>query len=388
MISTAYLHEHDILDSFMEETYHIMNDVYDATNKLIAAENYVDEQVFMGESADDYQVMLEETKKNVFAIIGEKVIEFIKTVVATIGKFGASIGEHLKGLKKHAGDEALKEQMRNNPELAKKFIEAVMSGNIKLHDVKDMDDLLKTAQELTDQLMSGKIDEQKYMDKVDDKLNKYANRAKNITAILGVVIGTTGILAAVNKLGVGGKDVEAQAIATRGDYNVMKEKMMREANAEAGGKTNRLAVWLKGQQKIIGAIEHDYSGWRSVLAKAEGKLGDIVGKVNTGYVRKNNDAPLKRKAERERNARSQARQAERDKQAVIDEFNRGRERRNAQQRQAEKQEERNHQNQTYHQRQREAYATAYTQQNARNQADEDWNVQKQRNQQRGTGGRP
>lgn len=320
MISTAYLHEHDILDSFMEETHHIMNDVYDAMNRLTAAENYIDEQVFMGESVEDYQVMLEDTKKNVFAIIGDKIIEFFKAASDALIKFGKNIASSLKIFKKHANDEALKEQMKNNPELAKKFIDSVMSGNIKMHDVKDMNDLLKTAQELTDQLMNGKIDETEYMDKVDKKLDKYANRAKNITAILGVIAGTTGVLTVVSKLNLKGKEVDAEAIRIRGDFNALKETAMREANRDAGGKTNRVAVWLKGQKKIATALETDYSGWRSVLANGADKLGDLVGKINTGYNRKDKAGPIERKRARDVDSRNKRIQDEDDKQRVLDQW--------------------------------------------------------------------
>lgn len=385
MISTTYLHEHDTFDNFMEEVHHIMNDVYDARNRLIAAENYIDEQVFMGESVEDYQVMLEETKKNVFAKIGDAVKKFFQTLIETMKKFGEQIGDSIKSIKKHmsSSDEALKEQMKNDPELAQKFINSVMSGNIKVHDVKDMDDLLKTAQDLTKQLSSGKIDEKTYMDKVDEKLEKYAKRAKAITAILGVVIGTTGIFTAVEKLRVKSAKLQEEQIKARENLNATCELAMREANEEAGGQTNRLSVWLKGQQKIAAAYSLDYSGWRGTVAKAEGWLGNLVGKINTGYNRKNNDAPLERVKRRQEDADRELERTERIRQSVIDSVKREAEDR-AERRQLEK-EKRDNQRQLEKERRDDerqakrdakagdqAYNQSYNQRKGQIQADHDF----------------
>lgn len=372
MISTAYLHDNDALDTFMEETHHIMNDVYDATTRLLAVENYIDEKVFMGESVSDYEVMLEETKKNVFAVIGDKIIEWGKRLMEFFKKTADNIAESIKGLKKYTSDDALKEQMKNNPELAEKFINAVMSGNIKAHDVKDMDDLLKTAQQLSDQLLSGKIDEKTYMDKVDDKLEKYANRSRNITAIIGLAVGASGILTAIYKINGGGIAARMAGLQARADYNELCEKAKREANAEAGGKGNVLSVWFKGQQKITQHMCEDQNNWRMFLAKVDGLLGDLLGKIDTGYTRKDNNAPLDT-ARKVRQAARDAKAADEDAvQRVRDEWSRRKEVRDDERYNRRKQEDRDYANRQYHRDLRKARDTAYYQQYGKNRANADW----------------
>lgn len=319
MISTAYLHEHDILDTFLEETHHLMNDVYDAQNRLFAAENYIDEQIFMGESASDYEIMLEETKKNVFTRIGEKVIEWVDIAIDKLKEIAISIGNHLKRAadwqNKAKTDEALKTQMEKDPELAKKFIDSVMSGNIKAHDVKDMDDLLKTAQELADKLESGKIDEKTYMDKVDEKLAKYAERSKNIQSILGIVTTAASVLTAIYVIRSNGAEVRAKAkdaesilngtkqkaqqivvnpspvtVKVYSDGKVKSNQKVNPPNDKNGSSSsfignymekgedsgNTINTLLQGQRKIMMAFMQDMSAWNIVAKKADEKLESIV----------------------------------------------------------------------------------------------------------------
>lgn len=137
--------------------------------------------------------MLESEKKNIFTRIGELIISTFNSFIEFLKDIGNSIKDTVTGVRKKTSDDGFKNAMRENPELAQEFMKAVLSGNIKAHDVKDMNALIAEAQSITNDLLTGKIDNKTKEEKIDNALKKFAERAKAITAILGVATSTVAV---------------------------------------------------------------------------------------------------------------------------------------------------------------------------------------------------
>lgn len=193
MISAAYIHEYDPLDQFMYESHYILLDAKDAEQHLISLESSIEEKIYFGENVEGERFFLEAEKKNVFTRIGEAIIQIFNSFVDAITSIGKSIKDSITGIRKKASTDNMKKAMQNDPELAKQFLNAVMSGNISAHDVKDLNELLDEATKISNELMTGKIDSKKFGDKIDSALEKWGNTAKSIAGILGLI--TTGVTA-------------------------------------------------------------------------------------------------------------------------------------------------------------------------------------------------
>ena len=187
MIKSSYIHEYAPHDQFMCESYYLLLESKDTLNDLIKLENIIAEKEYFGESVDNEILVLEAEKKNIFTRIGETIINIFNSFIDLLKDTGNAIKDALTGARKKSTDEKFANAMRNDPKLAEDFLKGVMSGNIKAHDVKDMNKLLDEATKITNDLMKGTIDKKSFDEKIEGALEKFANIAKNITAIVGVV---------------------------------------------------------------------------------------------------------------------------------------------------------------------------------------------------------
>lgn len=186
MIRTSYIQEFSLADQVMGESYYLLLESKDTLDALIKLENTITSKEFFGESVEGELIMLESEKKNIFTRIGELIISTFNSFIEFLKDIGNSIKDTVTGVRKKTSDDGFKNAMRENPELAQEFMKAVLSGNIKAHDVKDMNALIAEAQSITNDLLTGKIDNKTKEEKIDNALKKFAERAKAITAILGV----------------------------------------------------------------------------------------------------------------------------------------------------------------------------------------------------------
>jgi len=207
MISTSYIHEYAPHDQFMYESHYLLLESKDILTNLVKLENTIDEKTYFGESVENEILVMESEKKNIFTRIGEKIIEIFNSFINLLKDMGKSIKDSITGIRKKTSDDAYMNAMADNPKLAEDFLKGVMSGNIKAHDVKDLNMLLDEATRISNELANGTIDEKKFGDKIDDMLDKFGKRAKNITAILGVVASVAGVAKGVAYLK--GKDKDS-----------------------------------------------------------------------------------------------------------------------------------------------------------------------------------
>jgi hypothetical protein len=76
--------------------------------------------------------------------------------------------------------------MQDDPKLAEQFLQGVMNGNIKAHDVKDLNALLDEAVRISDGVAKGKIKDPDAKSGFESALDRFGNAAKNITSILAI----------------------------------------------------------------------------------------------------------------------------------------------------------------------------------------------------------
>ena len=190
MISTAYIHEYAPHDQFMYESYYILLESKDLLTNLIQMEHTIAEKEYFGESIDNEILVLEAEQKNIFARIGDAIINLFNSFITTIKDMAKSIKESITGIRKNTSDKGYRELMENDPKMAQDFLKAVMNGNIKAHDVKDLNALLDDATKIANDISTGKVKGESAKDKMDKSLEKWGKRAGSIAAILGLV--TTG----------------------------------------------------------------------------------------------------------------------------------------------------------------------------------------------------
>lgn len=294
MISTLYLHEYDVLDTFLEASHHIMNDVFDANSLVIANEQLVNEKLFLGESVDGYDLVLEEAQKNFFAKIGDSIIEIFKAFGEMVKDIAKSIMNSVKGLRKASADDALKKKVEENPELAKKFVDGIISGNIKVNDVKDLNTLLDTTEKLSKDLMDGKLDEKSFSSKVDDALSSVEKKAKPIGAIFGAAASVASLYVTIKKIISFSTQYDEQAVTAREEMNVIKERAMNKAinDAKNAGQGNRLSVWLSAQRRVMTYLGKNYGIVNKMTASALDALSDLTARFgnSTDKMSKSYDA--------------------------------------------------------------------------------------------------
>ncbi len=198
MISRSYIHEYAAHDQVMCESYCLLLESKDVVDSLIRLEQKISEKEYFGESVENEIFVLESEKKNIFTRIGELVIEIFNSMVDFLKDTGKAITDAITGARKKSNSEKFKKAMRDDPQLAQDFLKGVMSGNIKAHDVKNLNELLDEATTITNDLMKGKIDKKTFGKKIDESLDKFANLAKNLTTIIGIGTAITGLVKGVD----------------------------------------------------------------------------------------------------------------------------------------------------------------------------------------------
>ena len=90
--------------------------------------------------------------------------------------------------------------MQENPELAKEFLKSVSSGNIKVNDVKDFDELVDEANRLIKDYENGKLDKQSFSDKFDSAVNRFNKKSKPVGEILKTAGAALGLISTVTAI--------------------------------------------------------------------------------------------------------------------------------------------------------------------------------------------
>ena len=279
MISKQYIHENDILDSWLYESFHIMNDIHDCENRILAMECELGEKQFFKEDTSDFIAYMESEKKGIFEKIGKKIIELTESFLEATRKILEKIRTALFGVKKMTTDEKYLKMMENDPEFAKKFKESVLNGSIDLKDFKDINTLIDEADKISKEFLSGKMDVKNYEKIMDDKLDKYANRAKNITAILALAGSAATVYKAYKTL----NDNTEEAIKCRQRLGTMRDNAKRAAELSAmndGVSDNRLAAYARYHKELM-----------NITARNTSALGKLTDKFY-GFIIKHNSKEM------------------------------------------------------------------------------------------------
>ncbi len=306
MIRTSYIQEFSLADQVMGESYYLLLESKDTLDALIKLENTITSKEFFGESVEGELIMLESEKKNIFTRIGELIISTFNSFIEFLKDIGNSIKDTVTGVRKKTSDDGFKNAMRENPELAQEFMKAVLSGNIKAHDVKDMNALISEAQSITNDLLTGKIDNKTKEEKIDEALEKFRKRAVAITALISVPITLInlgkGIDWAMHHKGdrqaqetrAQAQETRAQAQETRAqaqDNRQRQEDIIKHLQSIVNGpvtKTNFLSS-LK-QAKNDGVI--DYTTYSRMLGQFNMAFGNFMGKTKERIEELNNESFL------------------------------------------------------------------------------------------------
>lgn len=273
MISNSFIHSNDLCEEFIYESYHILNSIFDEMQRSYILETEMVESSLFSEFSDDVKPYYEEEQKNIFERIGQKLLDlgksFVKMLAGIVDKIKGALGGTNKALK----DENLKRAMKENPELANQFLKSVASGGIKYNDVADFNTLVDEATKITNDYMSGKMDDKSFSDKMDTSLKKFADKAAPIGAIIGVVSGGLGLIQSIQKI-----TEKSAKTCDSARFNALKmaeleEKCLNDAKdtlrSNSGGKEIRnLQLVAEKHRNMMLATGKSYNAWA--------KLGDKI----------------------------------------------------------------------------------------------------------------
>lgn len=276
MISTQYIHGANVIDVFQYESYHFLNDLQDYESQIIALEYQLEEKKFFNENVDDFMTYMESEKKNIFEKIGNKIMELGKAFVEVVDKVLKTIKEKLFGAKKLTNDEKYLKMMQDDPEFATKFKEAIASGNLKMNDFKDINALIEEANKIGNDYLSGKIDDKAFTQKMDEKLDKHAKRAKNITAILGIATTAVTVATTISKVSNGIADNSEKAVQAR--ENLRAAEQAAEHYASQGGDASRLNRWAAYHSRLLQLTARDVG----TLGRASSRFYEFIVKHTGG----------------------------------------------------------------------------------------------------------
>lgn len=282
MISRSYIHEYAAHDQVMCESYCLLLESKDVVDSLIRLEQKISEKEYFGESVENEIFVLESEKKNIFTRIGELVIEIFNSMVDFLKDTGKAITDAITGARKKSNSEKFKQAMRDDPQLAQDFLKGVMSGNIKAHDVKNLNELLDEATTITNDLMKGKIDKKTFGEKIDGALDKFANAAKNIATVIG--LGTAVVTAVKSYDYIKHERHENRKKAEYAENNEVRAKAREERERESHR-------WNRDRQNSVNESVQDTLFTESVLEGAFQKVmsfftstvsfcKDAIGKLN------------------------------------------------------------------------------------------------------------
>ena len=190
------------------------------------------------------------------------------------------------GVRKKTSDDGFKNAMRENPELAQEFMKAVLSGNIKAHDVKDMNALIAEAQSITNDLLTGKIDNKTKEEKIDETLEKWAGRARSISALLAIPAGLFTLAKGADWAIHHGKDRKDQKDEVKyrhdrdkaSDERQKQEDLLKHLQSIVNGpvtKANFLSSLKRAEED--GVIDH--KTYNKMLGQFNIAFGNLLGKT-------------------------------------------------------------------------------------------------------------
>ena len=286
MIRTSYIQEFSLADQVMGESYYLLLESKDTLDALIKLENTITSKEFFGESVEGELIMLESEKKNIFTRIGELIISTFNSFIEFLKDIGNSIKDTVTGVRKKTSDDGFKNAMRENPELAQEFMKAVLSGNIKAHDVKDMNALIAEAQSITNDLLTGKIDNKTKEEKIDEALEKWAGRARSISALLAIPAGLFTLAKGADWAIHHGKDRKDQKDEVKyrhdrdkaSDERQKQEDLLKHLQSIVNGpvtKANFLSSLKRAEED--GVIDH--KTYNKMLGQFNIAFGNLLGKT-------------------------------------------------------------------------------------------------------------
>ena len=201
-----------------------------------------------------------------------------------VAKIKNSLGLSQKAVK----SEAIKNAMKNNPDLADEFLKSVTSGNIKCNDVKDFDELVNEASKISKLYADGKLGDQSFSDKMDDAIKKFSSKAKPIGEIIGVASGAVALGVTLNNIfGFTAKQCESakeQSLALAKDQEVSmnRARAKMEERINNGEKVYNVNLMATKTREMYAAMGKSYSAAAKVsnsvwsFLEKHVKLGNTV----------------------------------------------------------------------------------------------------------------
>ena len=250
-MNASYIHEFDVYDSFVESFNSFCEFVNSYESRMNEYENKKDMLIYMDESAEDVEYMMESESKGFFENIGEKVVAILK-------KFNDAMETLIEKIKsifhKPSASETAAKAMEKNPELAKAFLKGIENGSIKYSDYKDINEMIDTAEKITNDIYNNKIGveegEDRYkkcMEKLNGNLKPAREFLENVAGIGLAAVSIIGLKNAIMKLTV-------DAGKNRTKINGMKahaiEKLKDDPNENKKART--ITSWnMKIMEKAI-----------------------------------------------------------------------------------------------------------------------------------------
>lgn len=250
-MNASYIHEFDVYDSFVESFNSFCEFVNSYESRMNEYENKKDMLIYMEESTEDVEYMMESESKGFFQNIGEKVVAILKKFNDTM----ESLIEKIKSVfHKPSTSETAAKAMEKNPELAKSFLKGIENGSIKYSDYKDINEMIDTAEKITNDIYNNKIGveegEDRYkkcMEKLNGNLKPAREFLENVSGIGLAVVSIVGLKNTIMKLTV-------DAGKNRGKINNMKAHAITKLkdDPKESKKARTIASWnMKIMEKAI-----------------------------------------------------------------------------------------------------------------------------------------
>lgn len=250
-MNASYIHEFKTYDSFVESFNSFCDFVNSHESKMNAYENKKDMLIYMEESTEDVEYMMESENKGFFESIGEKVVAILKKFNDAM----ETLMEKIKSIfhKPSAKDNAAA-AMQKNPKLAKAFLDGIENGSIKYSDYKDINEMIDTAEKITNDIYNNKIGVEegedqykKCMEKLNGNLKPAREFLENVAGIGLAAVSILGLKNAIMKLTV-------DAGKNRAKINNMKAQAIKKMkdDPEESKKVRTVTSWnMKIMEKAI-----------------------------------------------------------------------------------------------------------------------------------------
>ena len=311
MISNTYIHGNDLQEGYIFESIHLMNAIEDETQRFYALEEELTEANMFNESVDDLLPYFEAEKTNIFERIGQAIINMMNAFVKAITDICNKVKSNVLKSNKELKTDGMKKAMQENPELAKEFLKSVSSGNIKVNDVKDFDELVDEANRLIKDYENGKLDKQSFSDKFDSAVNRFNKKSKPVGEILktaGAALGLISTVTAIHSNIVKSTtDSQEKAIKSakfmEDTVNSLKKKCSKGIE-QNGEEITKMQFMARKVSTMNAAVGKSCSMNAKLSEKVTGFLADMSAKHNLGGISRKltADDKLLQKSNRANNA--------------------------------------------------------------------------------------